>query len=89
MSDTTGMDAKQSNQTSRQSERLGLTAERAAELVGISRAHWYALRSADRVPAPIHLGRCVRWLRDEVIEWLGMGCPNREQFEARRKGRRQ
>jgi len=33
------------------------------------------------LPTPRRVGRCVRWLRSEIEEWLRLGCPNREQFE--------
>ena len=82
MPDISGMDMKRSNQTNGQPERLGLTAEQAAVLIGIGRAHFFKLRSADRIPAPLRLGRCVRWLRDDLVEWLRLGCPPRERFEA-------
>jgi predicted DNA-binding transcriptional regulator AlpA len=49
---------------------LLLTGEQAAALADISRAHWWALHSAARVPFPVRLGRAVRWRRGNLERWL-------------------
>jgi predicted DNA-binding transcriptional regulator AlpA len=54
----------------------------AAGLCGASRATWCRLRVAGKIPAPIKLGRCVRWNRAELAEWVNAGCPPRDMWEA-------
>ena len=66
---------------------LAVTGAEAAALLGISRAHFYKLRAADKLPPPVRIGGSVRWLRADLTAWLEMGCPSREQFEQRREAR--
>ncbi|QNN24941.1 helix-turn-helix domain-containing protein [Planctomycetales bacterium ZRK34] len=60
---------------------LLVTAEEAARLCGVSRATWFKMRAADRVPAPVHLGGSVRWRTDDLRRWVAAGCPSREAFD--------
>jgi len=60
---------------------LLVTAEEAARLCGVSRATWFKMRAADRVPAPVRLGGSVRWRTDDLRRWVDAGCPSRESFE--------
>ncbi len=45
------------------------------------------MRSRGLLPEARRLGRSIRWVREEITEWIAAGCPNRETFE-QRKGRR-
>lgn len=36
------------------------------------------------LPAPLKIGRCVRWRLSEISEWLQAGSPTRDQWEAMR-----
>ena len=56
----------------------------AAEL-GVSRRKVWAMHSAGQMPAPVRMGRSVRWWSGDIAEWIRLGCPSREEFEA--KGR--
>lgn len=48
----------------------------------ISRMH-----DAGKLPRPVMVGaRSLRWVRQTIVEWLAAGCPDRETFEANRKG---
>lgn len=38
-------------------------------------------------PAPISIGRAVRYRRDEVANWIAAGCPARASWGGRRNGR--
>ena len=67
---------------------LLVDAVEAARLLGISRAHLYALLSSGRLPAPVRLGRAVRWHRDTLIEWVRAGAPAPERWQALREARR-
>lgn len=71
-------------QTIETTEQLALTARQAAKLLGISTRHLWALNSSGRLPAPIRLGRSVRWRRDELQAWLDANCPSRDKWEAMR-----
>ena len=54
----------------------------AARLLGIGKSLFYALKSSGRLPAPVRLGRAVRWNRETLIAWCNAGCPSAERFEA-------
>lgn len=58
----------------------------AAKLLGISESHLYALKRTGRLgPAPIHLGRCCRFLLSELRAWCEAGCPSRSRWQAMRQ----
>jgi excisionase family DNA binding protein len=64
---------------------LLLATKEAAAMLGISRATFERLRAAGKIgPAPIRLGGRVLWKRSELEDWIGLGCPPRPEFEARR-----
>jgi predicted DNA-binding transcriptional regulator AlpA len=45
------------------------------------------MNDAAKIPAPVTVGaRSLRWVRQNIIEWLAAGCPDRDAFEATRKG---
>lgn len=47
--------------------------------VGVSRSAWFRLKSAGKVPAPIHIdGTGERWRRKDLDQWI-------ERLKARRK----
>jgi predicted DNA-binding transcriptional regulator AlpA len=57
----------------------------AAALAGISRSTWHSLRAAGKIgPAPVKLGRAVRYRREEVIGWINAGCPDARTWQAMR-----
>jgi predicted DNA-binding transcriptional regulator AlpA len=63
------------------SEKLALPAKDAAALVGVSRAQWWKLHSAGKVPLPVYLGtKAPRWRVDELRAWLEAGCPDRQTW---------
>jgi excisionase family DNA binding protein len=65
------------------------SAAEACRLLGIGKSLFYALKSSGRLPAPVRLGRAVRWNRETLIAWCNAGCPSAERFEAlTRKDRR-
>ena len=59
-----------------------MPAKEAAQLLGISERHLWALNSSGRLPQPVRLGRSVRWRRQELLAWLEAGCPSRDRWEA-------
>ncbi len=47
---------------------------------GLSRAGWYRLRSADRLPAPVSIpGVGLRWRRADLDAWATKLKPTRER----------
>lgn len=41
--------------------------------------------AAGRLPRPVKIGRSLRFLRSDIDLWLSLGCPEREEFEARKR----
>jgi predicted DNA-binding transcriptional regulator AlpA len=65
---------------------FGVDASRAARLCGISRATWYTLQHAGRIPQPVRLGRRVVWRVEELRAWMNGGCPPLHRWEQMKKG---
>ena len=62
-------------------DALLLSAQDAAELLSITRSHFYALHSSGRLgPLPIQLGRRTLWRREELANWVAAGCPVRDRW---------
>ena len=59
---------------------LLIDAAEAAKLVAVSRSTWFALAASGRTPAAVRLGRCVRYRRQEVLDWIRAGCPCRNRW---------
>lgn len=59
-----------------------LTAKDVSARLRISQRQVWKLYSAARLPEPVRLGRCVRWRQADIDEWVRLGCPSRERFEA-------
>ena len=59
-----------------------LNAQQVADLLGVSVRHLYKLHNSGRLPAPIRLGRAVRWRREELQAWITAGTPNRARWQA-------
>ena len=51
-------------------------------LPGVCRATWHRLRAAGKLPAPVKLGRALRWRRDEIVAWINANCPDAETWAA-------
>jgi excisionase family DNA binding protein len=66
---------------------LTMHAASAAKLCGVSRATWYALAAAGRLPKPVRLGRRTLWRVDELKAWIDAGCPPLHRWEQIAKGR--
>lgn len=65
-------------------DSLLLSAEGAAKLLNIGRAHFYGLHSNGRLgPLPVRLGRRVLWRRQELTDWVNAGCPQRHDWQRR------
>jgi len=66
-------------------QRLALTADEVANLLGISTRHLWSLNSSGRLPRPVRFGRAVRWPIDELRAWLAAGAPERSRWETIRE----
>lgn len=67
---------------------LLLSADDAAQLLGIGRSHFYAIHSSGRLgPLPVRLGRRTLWNRQELTEWCNSGCVSRREWIAVREGK--
>jgi len=53
-----------------------LTIAGLAETLGICQRHVRRLVDGGRCPAPLRLGRCLRWNRQAVESWIAAGCPS-------------
>lgn len=58
-----------------------LTADDLANLLHCCRRTIYRRDDAGEIPAPVRIGRQVRWRTDEVKAWLDAGCPRRDHWE--------
>jgi excisionase family DNA binding protein len=54
---------------------ITLTVADVATVLGCSRKHVYTMTDAGRMPAPIRIGRLVRWDREVIQRWIQDGCP--------------
>jgi predicted DNA-binding transcriptional regulator AlpA len=63
--------------------RLNLTCstDRMAELLDISPSHLWNLYNENKTPAPVFLGRCLRWPVAVMEAWITAGCPDRPTWE--------
>lgn len=62
-----------------------LSDRRVAQLLEVSRRKVWTLVSTAGIPEPIRIGRSVRWRAEEIDEWVRLGCPSRQAFEAARE----
>jgi excisionase family DNA binding protein len=60
-----------------------LTVEQAAEMAGVGKRSWWRFSSSGKAPAPVRIGRSVRWRRAEIAEWIAAGCPRVRREVAR------
>jgi predicted DNA-binding transcriptional regulator AlpA len=55
-------------------------------MLGISRAQFYKLHQAGRLPLPVYLGtRAPRWLLADLADWLRAGAPDRQTWQRMRE----
>jgi predicted DNA-binding transcriptional regulator AlpA len=74
-------------QTRIDSETDVLTPADAAKLLRVSRATFFKMDSAGKIPLAVHLTpRCPRWLRSELLDWLAAGAPSRQEWEKLKSG---
>lgn len=47
-----------------------------SRLLCLSRRKIWRMRDAGAMPAPVSIGRAVRWRRVDVAAWIAAGCPD-------------
>jgi len=72
-------------QTETESEAVKLVgADELAKILSVSVRHIWRQRAAGKLPRPVTIGQCVRWLLSDIDTWLDRGCPSQQQFETRK-----
>ena len=69
-----------SNITSRRPECLD--AKELGGLLSISKRQIRRLSSCAQIPRPIRIGGSVRWVAEEIRDWINAGCPDRPTWES-------
>lgn len=59
------------------SERL-LKIQDVMEICKVSRSKWNKMYSQGMTPEKIKMGKSIRWLYSDILEWLTSGCPSRK-----------
>ena len=59
-----------------------LTVRDVAAALRVSPRQIWKLNAMGRLPAPVRLARSVRWRSSDIAEFVRLGCPTRERFEA-------
>ena len=66
-----------------------MTDQEVASELSVSAKTIRRMNAAGSLPCPLLVGsRRLRWVRQRIVEWIALGCPDRETFEAFRKGGR-
>jgi predicted DNA-binding transcriptional regulator AlpA len=65
-----------------------LNAKEIAAMLHVSERHLWRLKAAGKVPKPVKVGECVRWLLRDIEAWLEMGCPSQKEFDHRKNASR-
>ena len=60
-----------------------LSVNQVAEKLAISVRKVWAMYSEGQMPAPVRMGRSVRWRDSDIDEWVTLGCPMQEEIEAK------
>lgn len=68
-------------------ETLLMTRREVADACRVAIATIDRMRAAGKLPESVRVNGSVRYRRDDIIAWLGMGCPSGQEFKTLR-GRR-
>jgi excisionase family DNA binding protein len=55
---------------------LLIDSREAAKLLQVSSRTLWAMQKEGRMPAPIRIGRAVRWSYESLKKWVEAGCPD-------------
>ena len=70
------------NQSLTHEHALLLPAREAATLCGVSQRTWRSWDAGGRVPQAVEIGRSKFWRRQELEQWIQLGCPGREVWQS-------
>ncbi len=63
-----------------------LTAQAIAEKLSLSKRAIFRMRSAGLICSPVKVGAgAIRWRQSDIEQWIALGCPSRQEFEARKE----
>jgi len=83
--ETEGSPPEASQRRTEQSEPLLWNAKTLAAALSIGERTLWRLDAMGKVPRAVRLGKSKRWKRQEILEWIEMGCPDRREWEVRRQ----
>jgi predicted DNA-binding transcriptional regulator AlpA len=63
-------------------QQLLISGEVLAKMLSISKRQIWRLRSAGKLPKPIHIGGSLRWRKAEIVAWIAEGAPDLHRWEA-------
>ncbi len=52
------------------------TVKQLASLLQMGESSIWRYRDAGYLPAPLKIGRSVRWRQSDIMDWINAGCPN-------------
>ena len=58
-----------------EAEPVLLAVGHVASMLSCSERSVWRLSDEGKMPAPVRIGRLVRWSRDKLNEWIDAGCP--------------
>lgn len=54
----------------------------AAKLLQVCEKTVWTMYTTGKMPAPIRIGRAVRWGYEELRAWVAAGCPSQEEWDS-------
>lgn len=58
-----------------------------SKIVGVCERTIWRLKDSGRMPAPVKVGRSVRWRRADIESWIACGCPSANRWLAMQQPR--
>ncbi|UCD49796.1 MAG: helix-turn-helix domain-containing protein [Phycisphaerales bacterium] len=74
------------NRAKEDANAMVFSARALARHLGFSERTVRRLDSSGRLPAPVRIGRSVRWLRSDIEGWLDAGTPDRKKWNQMEEG---
>lgn len=65
-----------------------INAKELGQRLSLSKRQIFRLNSCEKIPAPLRIGGSIRWNQSDVDQWIDIGCPDRNIFEARKAGQK-
>ena len=63
-----------------------LTATLLGAMLGLSKRTIARLNSSGKIPAPVHIGKSVRWAESDILKWIQAGTPERKRWGIMKEG---